>query len=90
MDLEQEKKLRTQLDELHQWPSKYLFKFIVPDEDGKRKEIENLFDDDAQIKSRLSSKGTYSAYSIVIMGTSTEQIIDIYRKAGNIKGLRSL
>jgi putative lipoic acid-binding regulatory protein len=90
MTSEQEIKLKAQLDELHQWPCPYLFKFIVPNELSKTKEIEDLFDGKAKIKSRLSSKGTYSAYSIVITGTSTEQVLDIYRKAGNIKGLRSL
>ncbi len=90
MKPEQEIKLRAQLDELHQWPSKYMFKFIVPNDPLKRKEIEDSFDGTAQINSRLSSKGTYSAYTIIVDGQSTNHIIELYRKVGKIEGLRSL
>lgn len=90
MNPEQEIKLRAQLDELHQWPSKYLFKFIVPNEDATKKELEGLFNTDAKITSRLSSKGTYSAYSVIIMGKSTDEVLSIYRNAGKIKGIKSL
>lgn len=87
---EEELRLRHQLDNLHEWPSKYMFKFIIPDDDEKRHQIEQLFGENADIRSRLSSKGTYSAYSIVIVAESTDEVISIYQKAGEIEGLRSL
>lgn len=87
---EEEIKLRYQLDNLHTWPSEYMFKFIVPDDDEKRHQIEQLFGEKADIRSRLSSKGTYSAYSIVMVAESTDEVVNIYRKAGEIEGLRSL
>jgi putative lipoic acid-binding regulatory protein len=90
MNPEQEIKLRAQLDELHQWPSKYMFKFIIPNDPDKRKEMEDSFDATAKITSRLSSKGTYSSYTIVVDGESTDHIIEMYRKVAKIEGVKSL
>ena len=38
------KKLKTQLEETSSWPSNYLYKFIVPTDDDKIKQIQDIFD----------------------------------------------
>lgn len=90
MTPEEEIKLRQQLSELHNWPEKYLFKFIVPEDEEKRRQVEHLFGDKANIKSRLSSKGNYSAYSVTMIVKDVDEVIKIYRNAGDIEGLISL
>ena len=59
------KKLREQLYETTSWPSEYLYKFIVPTEASKIKQIEDLFNNlGAVITTKESGKGTYTSVSV--------------------------
>lgn len=90
MTPEQEIKLRNQLDKLHQWPDVYLFKFIVPNEAEKIKELKSYFTDQADIQERESKKGTYVAVSIKEVMQSTDEVVSRYRSIKSIEGLMSL
>ncbi len=90
MTPEQEIKLRNQLDKLHQWPDVYLFKFIVPNETEKIKELKSYFTEQADIQERESKKGTYVAVSIKEVMQSTDEVVSRYRSIKTIEGLMSL
>lgn len=81
------RKLRGLLEDQHEFPTEYLFKFIVP----KNHEfmVRDLFDS-GSVETRPSSKGTYVSVSCVIEMESAEAIIAIYKKAEGIPGLISL
>lgn len=90
MTPEQEIKLRNQLDKLHQWPDVYLFKFIVPNETEKIKELKSYFTEQADIQERESKKRTYVAVSIKEVMQSTDEVVSRYRSIKTIEGLMSL
>ncbi|MBI1316514.1 DUF493 family protein [bacterium] len=73
------------------WPSVYMFKFIVPADNQKVAQVENLFNThEAQIELRTSSKGNYISITARELMLSAESVIERYQQAGSIDGLISL
>jgi putative lipoic acid-binding regulatory protein len=73
------------------WPAPYLYKFIVPATAEKIAAIEAIFDKTkAQIKTRNSSKGTYTSVSINITMDSPEKVVEKYRQVSAVEGVISL
>lgn len=90
-NIEPFKGLKEKLDETTTFPTKYLYKFIVPAEQSKVKEIENIFNfGGAVIETKDSKTGKYTSLSIMIEMQSSDQIIEKYIEVGHIKGVISL
>ncbi len=84
-------KLKKQLADTSLWPSKYLFKFIVPTAGEKVFQIEQMFNNmGAVITTKESSKGTYTSLSILVMMNNPESVIRKYKEVGKIAGVISL
>ncbi len=93
MDPKREKyqKLLGQLTESLEWPSVYMFKFIVPADNERIAQVESLFNSkEAQISIRNSRKGNFVSITAKEMMMSPEKVIDRYVEAEAIKGLISL
>lgn len=85
------KSLRTSLDETTVFPSEYLYKFIIPNDDEKLKKIENIFNyGGAIITTKPSKTGKYKSISIRMIMKDSEAIITKYKEIGKIKGVISL
>ncbi|WP_124981375.1 DUF493 family protein [Nonlabens xiamenensis] len=84
-------RLKAQLSDTTLWPSKYLYKFIVPSEGKKIKAIEDIFDNTgAVIKTKESSKGTYTSVSILVNMKNPDAVIAKYKEVSKIEGVISL
>lgn len=84
-------KLKIALDQVHDWPSIYLFKFIVPSDDKKVALVNALFDaKTAEITMKQSKNGNYSSITAREMMTSAEEVLECYKKASKIEGLIAL
>lgn len=86
------KKLEHRLEETSDWPSEYVFKFIVPSEQEKIDKISGFFNHTgAVIRTKKSSKGNYTSLSIRLQMESPEEIIKKYKLVGyQIEGVISL
>lgn len=85
------KKLQWQLEDTTQFPSDYLFKFIVPTTDNQVEEVENLFNNKgAVINTKKSKTGKYVSVSIVLHIENAATVIEYYQKAAKIKSIISL
>ena len=85
------RRLKDQLLQHSSWPSKYLYKFIVPTEEMKITEIKTIFDTPgAVIESKQSKKGTYTSVSITVQMSSPDAVIEKYREVAHIEGVISL
>ena len=83
--------LKAQLDEHTVFPTKYLYKFIVPTKGIGVGEIETKFDNlGAVIETKVSSKGKYTAVSILVKMPSADSIISKYREMECVKGIMAL
>jgi len=85
-------KLKQRLQETSDWPSEYLFKFIVPTRKDKIDKISEIFNHTgAIIKTKTSSKGNYTSISIRLNVDSPEVVIQKYKIVGyQIEGVISL
>jgi len=85
------KKLKTQLADTSSWPSKYLYKFIVPTDTEKIKQIQDIFDNmGAVIESKQSKKGTYTSISVTVNLANPDAVIEKYKEVGKVEGVISL
>ena len=86
------KKLEQRLQETSDWPSEYIFKFIIPTDQEKIDKISKFFNHTgAVIKTKTSSKEKYTSISIRLTMESPEAIINKYKLVGyQIEGVISL
>lgn len=85
------KKLKEQLQDTSKWPSNYLYKFIVKSDTDKIAKIHKIFDNmGAVIESKKSKKGKYTSVSITVNLKNPDEVIEKYKKVGEIEGVISL
>lgn len=83
--------LKCQLEDTTEFPSDYLYKFIVPTEENQVQEVEDLFNNSgAVINTKKSKTGKYVSVSILLKVENATTIIEHYQKAEKIKGIISL
>ena len=85
-------KLEKRLRETSDWPSEYIFKFIVPTDKKKIDKISEIFNHTgAIIKTKTSSKAKYTSISIRLEIKSPKVVIEKYKIVGHhIEGVISL
>jgi putative lipoic acid-binding regulatory protein len=84
-------KLKGTLEETTTFPTKYMFKFIIPSNDDNFKKIESIFDNiGAVINSKPSKTGKYTSLTILVKMESADEIIVKYKEVSKIEGVISL
>ncbi len=83
-------KLKKQLEDSTDWPSVYMFKFIVPADNKKLALVESLFSPQAKITTRSSNNGKYVSVTGRVVMLSAEEVINKYKEAAKIDGLIAL
>ncbi|MEX2595849.1 MAG: DUF493 domain-containing protein [Salibacteraceae bacterium] len=82
--------LLAQLQKHKEWPSVFLFKFIIPNDNKKLALTQSLFGEEAQVTINKSRTGKYLSVSAKELMLNPESIIERYKSAGKIKGLIAL
>ncbi|WP_298789361.1 DUF493 family protein [uncultured Allomuricauda sp.] len=84
-------RLKEQLLENTKWPSNYLYKFIVPTDNERISQINNIFNNTgAVIESKKSKKGTYTSISITVHLQNPDEVIAKYKEVSKVEGVISL
>jgi len=84
-------KLKAQLADTSMWPAPYLFKFIVPSDAAKVKQIETIFDHSGAVITKKESRtGKYTSVSINVRMKSPDAVISKYKEVGEVEGVISL
>ncbi|MEO2126551.1 MAG: DUF493 family protein [Christiangramia sp.] len=85
-------KLKKQLQDTAMWPSEYLYKFIVPTQEDKIQQIEDIFDNlGAVIETKQSKNGKYTSVSINVRMKNPDAVIYKYKEvAEKVEGVISL
>ncbi len=78
---------RKKLEEEHEFPSKYMYKFIVVKE--KVQDILPFFET-AEISTKKSKTGKYISVSATIVAFNSEDIISRYKSLSHVEGIISL
>ncbi len=84
-------KLKASLLETTEFPTKYMYKFIIPKDDEKFAQIEKVFDGlGPVIESKPSKTGKYVSMTILVQMENPDQIIAIYKEVSKVDGVISL
>ena len=77
--------------EKEEYPLLYLFKFIIPNDEGKLTQLQKKFsEDNAEIELKYSKTKKYISVSVKEVMLSSEQVIETYLSVGEIEGVISL
>lgn len=78
------KKLKGQLEDTSDWPSLYLYKFIVLSNQEKIQQIEQVFSNTgAVITTKKSKNGKYTSVSVKVRMKDPDAVIEKYQTIGN-------
>lgn len=84
-------KLRQTLIDQTKFPTKYLYKFIIPNEEKNIKTLMKIFDfQGAVITSKESKTTKYKSYTIHVNVKNVDEIITKYKEVSIIEGVISL
>lgn len=83
--------LKTRLEATHDFPEKYLFKFIIPNDHSKLTDIFKSFDGTEYSTTNKESKnGKYISVNINAFVLDANQVVKIYKEIGKIEGVLML
>lgn len=83
--------LKDKLENNHNFPEDYLFKFIITNDESKITEIYRAFDDmKFTLSNRDSKQGKYTSININAFVLDADQVISIYKKVGEVDGVMML
>lgn len=80
-------KFKQLLDDHHEWPCPYIFKFIVPSDQIEA--FKSLFADE-DLRTRNSKTGKYVSVTLESTMCSSHDVMATYKKASQIPGIMSL
>ncbi|MCT4602459.1 MAG: DUF493 family protein [Marinifilum sp.] len=90
MDPDKYNRIKQHLIESTQWPSMYMFKFIVPNNEDKLNAVRNLFPKETEFSYKTSRDIRFIGVTVKIVMQSAEEVIEVYSRAQGIKGIMSL
>ncbi len=82
-----ERAFKEKLENNHDFPGEYIFKFIVKPE--HQKQVESLVEG-AEIKLKPSSGNKYVSVTMNKKMNSSQEVIDVYNQAYKIEGIIAL
>lgn len=81
--------LREKLEK-QEWPSVYMFKFIIESGNKNLALLEALFGETSKIHLKESSNGKYISLTATELMLSANDVVEIYKNASKIEGIISL
>jgi len=84
-------RLQEELEKNADWPTKYMYKFIMPNKDDNVKKVEQRFDGQTiDLKKNYSKTGKYVSVTVVTEEKNPEAVINRYKAMEDIEGLVAL
>ncbi len=80
-------RLRQRLNDVHDWPSVYMFKFIFEPETARLDSVTALFPAEVEILRKYSAGGKYLSLTVREVMMSAEEVVERYNKASEIQGV---
>lgn len=90
LDEEARARLKKALDQVHQWPSVYMFKFIFEPDKERLDRVLALFPPEAEVLRKYSKAGKYLSLTAKEVMLSAEEVVSRYDQASEIKGVMVL
>ena len=90
LDDEARSNLKRRLDEVHQWPSVYMFKMIFEPDKERVDAVLALFPPESEVLRKYSKGGRYLSITVKEVMMSAEAVLERYDRASEIKGVMML
>ncbi|MBV6404872.1 MAG: DUF493 family protein [Flavobacteriales bacterium] len=84
---EVKERLRQRLDQVHEWPSVYMFKFILEPDADRLEAVTALFPPEAERLRKYSTSGKYLSLTFTEVMMSAGDVVERYDRASAIPGL---
>lgn len=84
---EARRKLRERLDQVHEWPSVYMYKFICEPDTARVDRIVALFPPEVEVLRRYSAGGKYVSLTVREVMMNADDVVERYAKASEIEGV---
>jgi len=85
------KKLKLSLENTTKFPTEYMFKFIIPNDEDKVTEIKGIFNySGVIIDTKPSKTGKYKSLTIVVTMKDADEVIKKYKEVSGVEGVISL
>ena len=84
---EVKERLRQRLDQVHEWPSVYMYKFIFEPDADRLAAVTALFPPEAELLRKYSTGGKYLSLTVTEVMMSAEDVVERYDRASAIPGL---
>ncbi|QQR86415.1 MAG: DUF493 family protein [Flavobacteriales bacterium] len=80
-------RLRQRLNEVHEWPSVYMFKFIFEPDQSRLDAVTVLFPAEVEMLRKYSAGGKYLSLTVREVMMSADEVVARYEKAALIEGV---
>lgn len=80
-------RLRKRLDEVHDWPAVYMFKFILEPEKARLDAVMALFPSETEVLRKYSEGGKYLSITVKEVMLSSDEVVKRYDMASEIQGV---
>lgn len=81
-------KFKERLDDTTEFPSKFIYKFIIPTTHIGIAEVHRIFDGaDPQFQLKESRTGKYTSVTVTVFVIDADQVIHYYREAASIQDI---
>ena len=81
---------KARLDEQHEWPCVYMFKFIMLNNEEKTEEFFAIFSGTVDINRKYSKDRKYVSYTVDEVMVNADAVLARYKEVGQIEGVIAL
>lgn len=83
-------RLRARLNEVHDWPSVYMYKMVLEPDEDRIAQLLALFPPEGEVLRRYSSGGRYVSITLRQMVMSADEVIERYMQVHRLGGVMML
>lgn len=80
-------RMRKALDQVHEWPSVYMFKFIFEPAEDRLEKLLTLFPQEAEVLRKYSKGGKYLSLTVREVMMSADEVVSRYDKVSDVEGV---
>lgn len=80
-------RMRKALNEVHNWPSVYMFKFIFEPDQHRLDRLLGLFPPEAEVLRKYSKGGKYLSLTVREVMISADEVMNRYEQAAAVEGV---
>jgi len=84
---ESKDRLRASLMEVHDWPSVYMYKFVLEPDEARLERLLGLFPAESEVLRRYSAGGKYVSITVKEVMMSPDAVVQRYEEVGAIDGV---